>query len=52
MEGDIAAPLVRALKRLRLTELAGDLVPLVEWLVNAFVRKEPPNARVTPALSA
>ena len=38
--GDIAPLLARAGQRLRLLELAGDLVPSVEWFVYAFVRKE------------
>ena len=38
--GDIAPLLAGARERLRLLELAGDLVPSVEWFVYAFVRKE------------
>ena len=40
LDGELAAPLARAEEQLRLLELAGDLVPSVEWFVYAFVRKE------------
>ena len=40
LEGDLAPLLARAQEQLRLLELAGDLVPSVEWFVYAFVRKE------------
>ena len=40
LRGDIAQLLARAGERLQLLELAGDLVPSVEWFVYAFVRKE------------
>lgn len=38
--GDLEPLLVRAQEQLRLLELAGDLVPSVEWFIYAFVRKE------------
>lgn len=38
--GELARPLARANESVRLLELAGDLVPSVEWFVYAFVRKE------------
>ncbi len=38
--GDLAPLRVRAEEQLRLLELAGDLVPSVDWFVYAFVRKE------------
>jgi hypothetical protein len=38
--GEIALLLARAGESARLLELAGDLVPSVEWFVYAFVRKE------------
>jgi Fic family protein len=38
--GDLAPLRVRAEEKLRLLELAGDLVPSVDWFVYAFVRKE------------
>lgn len=37
---DLAPLLARAEEQLRLLELAGDLVPSVDWFVYAFVRKE------------
>jgi len=40
LDGDLAPLLARAHEQLRLLELAGDLVPSVEWFVYAFVRKE------------
>ncbi len=40
IEGELAELLARANENLRLLELAGDLVPSVEWFVYAFVRKE------------
>lgn len=38
--GEVGSLLARASESLRLLELAGDLVPSVEWFVYAFVRKE------------
>ncbi|MFM2151752.1 MAG: hypothetical protein RL199_187, partial [Pseudomonadota bacterium] len=38
--GALAPLLARAEESLRLLELAGDLVPSIEWFVYAFVRKE------------
>ena len=38
--GDLTPLRVRAEEQLRLLELAGDLVPSVDWFVYAFVRKE------------
>lgn len=40
LTGDLRASLARAEESLRLLELAGDLVPSVDWFVYAFVRKE------------
>ena len=40
LEGDLAPLLTKAQERLRLLDLAGDLVPSVDWFVYAFVRKE------------
>jgi Fic family protein len=40
LDGDIAGLLRRATEQVRLLDLAGDLVPSVEWFVYAFVRKE------------
>lgn len=40
LTGNLAALVARAGERLRLLELAGDLVPSVDWFVYAFVRKE------------
>jgi len=40
LSGDLAPLLARASESIRLLELAGDLVPSVEWFVYAFVRKE------------
>ena len=40
LDGDLAPLLARAREQLRLPDLAGDLVPSVEWFVYAFVRKE------------
>jgi Fic family protein len=40
LEGELGALLARASESLRHLELAGDLVPSVEWFVYAFVRKE------------
>ena len=40
LEGELAPPLARAREQIRLLEVAGDLVPSIEWLVYAFVRKE------------
>jgi len=38
--GELSPLLARAREQLRLLDLAGDLVPSVEWFVYAFVRKE------------
>ncbi len=38
--GEVGSLLARASESVRLLELAGDLVPSVEWFVYAFVRKE------------
>ena len=38
--GELGVLLVRAQEQLRLLDLAGELVPSVEWFVYAFVRKE------------
>lgn len=38
--GELATLLARAEEQVRLLDLAGDLVPSVEWFVYAFVRKE------------
>lgn len=38
--GELGELLARASESIRLLELAGDLVPSVEWFVYAFVRKE------------
>jgi Fic family protein len=40
LTGDLASLLARAPERVRLLDLAGDLVPSIEWFVYAFVRKE------------
>jgi Fic family protein len=40
LDDDLAPLLARASEQLRLLDLAGDLVPSVEWFVYAFVRKE------------
>lgn len=40
LDGELAPLLARAEEQLRLLDLAGDLVPSVEWFVYAFVRKE------------
>ncbi len=40
LEGELAPLLARAREQVRLLDLAGDLVPSVEWFVYAFVRKE------------
>lgn len=40
LDDQLAALLARAEEKLRLLELAGDLVPSVGWFVYAFVRKE------------
>ena len=40
LDGDLRRLLGRAEEKLRLLDLAGDLVPSVEWFVYAFVRKE------------
>ena len=40
LAGDLRALLAGAEEKLRLLDLAGDLVPSVEWFVYAFVRKE------------
>jgi Fic family protein len=38
--GEVGVLLAQATESLRLLELAGDLVPSIEWFVYAFVRKE------------
>jgi Fic family protein len=40
LDGELAPLLARATEQVRLLELAGDLVPSIEWFVYAFVRKE------------
>ncbi len=40
LDGELAPLLARAREQVRLLDLAGDLVPSVEWFVYAFVRKE------------
>jgi len=40
LDDDLAQLLARASEQLRLLDLAGDLVPSVEWFAYAFVRKE------------
>jgi Fic family protein len=40
LEGELGPLLARANESIRMLELAGDLVPSVEWFVYAFVRKE------------
>ena len=40
LEGELRELLARAQEKLRLLDLAGDLVPSVEWFIYAFVRKE------------
>lgn len=40
LAGELAPLLARAEEQVRLLDLAGDLVPSVEWFVYAFVRKE------------
>lgn len=40
LDGDLAPLLRRAREQVRLLDLAGDLVPSIEWFVYAFVRKE------------
>ncbi len=40
LDGELAHLLARAQDQLRLLDLAGDLVPSIEWFVYAFVRKE------------
>ena len=40
LDNDLATLLSRAEEQVRLLDLAGDLVPSVEWFVYAFVRKE------------
>ena len=40
LDGELALLLARASEQVRLLDLAGDLVPSVEWFVYAFVRKE------------
>ena len=40
LDGYLAPLLARAIEQLRLLDLAGDLMPSVEWFVYAFVRKE------------
>jgi len=38
--GDLAAPLTRAERALARLEVAGEMVPSLDWLIYAFVRKE------------
>ncbi len=40
LTGELASLLARAEEQIRLLDLAGDLVPSIEWFVYAFVRKE------------
>ena len=40
LEGALADELAHAQEQIRLLELAGELVPSIEWFVYAFVRKE------------
>jgi len=40
LTGELASCLARAEEQVRLLDLAGDLVPSIEWFVYAFVRKE------------
>jgi len=40
LDGELGPLLARAREQVRLLDLAGDLVPSVEWFVYAFVRKE------------
>ena len=40
LAGELAPLLARAEEQVRLLDLAGDLVPSIEWFVYAFVRKE------------
>jgi len=40
LDGELAPLLARAEEQIRLLDLAGELVPSVEWFVYAFVRKE------------
>ncbi len=40
LDGELAPMLAHAREQVRLLDLAGDLVPSVEWFVYAFVRKE------------
>jgi len=40
LTGELARLLARAEEQVRLLDLAGDLVPSIEWFVYAFVRKE------------
>lgn len=40
LDGELAPLLARANEQVRMLDLAGDLVPSVEWFVYAFVRKE------------
>lgn len=40
LTGELAPLLARAQEQIRLLDLAGDLVPSIEWFVYAFVRKE------------
>ena len=40
LDADLAPLLLKAQEQLRLLDLAGDLVPSMEWFVYAFVRKE------------
>ncbi|MDJ0762177.1 MAG: Fic/DOC family N-terminal domain-containing protein [Myxococcota bacterium] len=40
LDGELAPLLARAEEQVQLLDLAGDLVPSIEWFVYAFVRKE------------
>ena len=40
LSGELSSLLARAEEQVRLLDLAGDLVPSIEWFVYAFVRKE------------
>ena len=40
LDGELGVLLARASENLRLLDLAGDLVPSIDWFVYAFVRKE------------
>jgi hypothetical protein len=40
LDGELGVLLARASENLRLLDLAGDIVPSIDWFVYAFVRKE------------